>query len=106
MKEVPNLKYLDELAGNDEMFRKKFIGILKEEFPREVHQYEDNIKASCFKEASLDVHKIKHKINVLGLNGTHQLAVVHEAELRKGENFHHDEFMMALKGIESYLKTI
>lgn len=106
MKETPNLKYLDELAGGDETFRQKFIGILKEEFPDEVCQYERNIEKSNLLEASQDVHKIKHKINVLGLHEAYQLAVRHEGGLRNRENLDHKSFMLVLKEIEAYLKTI
>lgn len=106
MKETPNLKYLDELAGNDDVFRQKFIGILKEEFPQEVLQYKKNIENSFLVEASQDVHKIKHKINVLGLHEAYQLAVRHEAELRNKENLHYKGFISVLKEIEAYLKTI
>ncbi|RDY58426.1 Hpt domain-containing protein [Flagellimonas nanhaiensis] len=106
MKESPNLKYIDQLAGGDNEFREKFIGILKEEFPLESEEYQKNMEGRLFKVASENVHKIKHKINVLGLHNTYTLAVRHENELRNGEDTLHGEFMGILQDIQSYLKTI
>lgn len=106
MKETPNLKYLDNLADGDEAFRQKFIGILKEEFPMEQTDYVMAIKNSLYREASEHVHKIKHKLNVLGVHNGYTLAVQHENELRKGEYKYHKDFLSVLSGIEAYLKTI
>ncbi|MEH6680478.1 MAG: Hpt domain-containing protein [Sediminicola sp.] len=106
MTETPNLKYLDDLAQGDEGFRKKFIGILKEEFPSEKQCYLDAMENGFFREASEHVHKIKHKLNVLGVHKSYSLAVRHENELRKGGNKYHMDFLSVLSEIEAYLKTI
>ena len=106
MKETPNLDYIDRLAGGDIEFREKFISILKEEFPMETQEYQKNMEGRLFKVASENVHKIKHKINVLGLHNNYTLAVRHENELRSGEDSLHNEFTEILKDIQAYLKTI
>ncbi|BDW91323.1 histidine kinase [Flagellimonas marinaquae] len=106
MREIPNLEYVDNLAEGDMVFRQKFIGILKEEFPTEQEEYLDTIKNALFREASEHVHKIKHKLNVLGLHNAYTLAVKHEKELRDGEQSFKDEFLLILKDVEHYLKTI
>lgn len=106
MREIPNLEYVDNLAEGDMVFRQKFIGILKEEFPTEQEEYLDTIKNALFRETSEHVHKIKHKLNVLGLHNAYTLAVKHEKELRDGEQSFKDEFLSILKDVEHYLKTI
>lgn len=106
MRETPNLEYVDNLAEGDMAFRQKFIGILKEEFPTELEQYQETIKNSLFREASEHVHKIKHKLNVLGLHNAYTLAVQHEKELREEEQSLKEEFLSILKIVEHYLKTI
>jgi HPt (histidine-containing phosphotransfer) domain-containing protein len=106
MIETPNLEYLDNLADGDTAFRQKFIGILKEEFPIEQEEYLDTMKNVLFREASEHVHKIKHKLNVLGLHNAYTLAVQHENELRNGEQSLKEEFLSILKVVEHYLKTI
>ncbi|MDC6366959.1 MULTISPECIES: Hpt domain-containing protein [Flavobacteriaceae] len=100
------MKYLDGIAGGDLEFRQKFISILKQEFPEEQSEYLKNIEEGLLRAASENVHKIKHKINVLGLHNTYTLAVQHENELRNGEDTLHLEFLNALQEIATYLKTI
>ena len=106
MQEVPNLKYVDKLAGDDIRFRQKFIDILKKEFPAEQEEYKNNIVNMNYIEASENVHKIKHKLNILGLDESHSLAVRYEFELRNGANSLEKQFQGILKKVENYLKTI
>lgn len=106
MIETPNLEYVDNLAEGDMAFRQKFIGILKEEFPTEQDAYLDTIENALFREASEHVHKIKHKLNVLGLHNAYTLAVQHENELRNGEQSLKEEFLSVLKVVGHYLKSI
>lgn len=106
MTEEANLDYIDNLAGGDEGFRQKFIGILKDEFPGEKALYEKSIAEESYRMAYETVHKVKHKINVLGMEQSHGLAVRHEAELREGLCNLSGEFQEVLNYIASYLKTI
>ncbi|WP_394972399.1 Hpt domain-containing protein [uncultured Croceitalea sp.] len=106
MSEAPNLKYLDKLAGDDIEFRQKFIDILKEEFPDEQEEYNNNVGNMNYREASENVHKIKHKLNILGLDESHSLAVRYEFELRNGANSLAEQFQAILKNVENYLNTI
>ena len=106
MKDTPNLKYVEGLAQGDEDFRQKFIGILKEEFPMEKKEYLVAMDSSSFREASEHVHKIKHKLNVLGIHNGYTLAVQHENELRNGEYSFKQDFLNILQDVEHYLKTI
>ncbi|WP_228237826.1 Hpt domain-containing protein [Allomuricauda sp. M10] len=106
MKETPNLKYLDDLAEGDEVFRQKFIAILKVEFPMEREEYQQSISGKLYREASEHVHKIKHKLNVLGLHNAYTLAVQYENQLRKGDNLLEKEFLSVMDKVEAYLKTI
>ena len=106
MKEKANLNYIDEIAGDDREFRSKFITILQEEFPIEKDEYQSNLNRKEYQKASENVHKIKHKINVLGLHQAHTLAVRHESELRNKTNTLSKEFGAVLDYIEAYLKTI
>lgn len=106
MSEEPNLEYVDKLAGEDKAFRQKFITILKNEFPRERQEYEANLEDRNYPEAAENVHKLKHKFNVLGLYQSHALAVRYEAELRECNHSLHTEFLTILDRVETYLKTI
>ncbi|MDO1514140.1 Hpt domain-containing protein [Maribacter confluentis] len=106
MIERPNLKYVDELAGDDIAFRNQFIEIIKDEFPIEKKEYLDHIAQNKLKETAEMVHKLKHKFNILGMEKSYQLAVDYEKELLMGKTNSEPKFMTVLDTIESYIKTI
>lgn len=104
--EQPNLTYIEKLAGNDEVFKNKFIAILKDEFPIEKEEYYNSLNASKTNETALIVHKLKHKLNILGLEEAYGLSVIYEEELKKGDTSLAPKFTSILDTIESYLNTI
>lgn len=104
--ETPNLNYVNELSGDDVTFKNKFISILKVEFPVEKAHYLDIIKNRKYKATAEIVHKLKHKLNILGLQESYRLAVIFEEELRLDNNRLKDDFLKILNTIENYLKTI
>lgn len=104
--EYPNLDYIKKLAGDDVSFENKFISILKDEFPTEKSEYSSVLKAGKTDETALIVHKLKHKLNILGLENAYRLAVTYEEDLKKGDTKLKDQFSTILETIESYLKTL
>ena len=70
--EKPNLSYINELSGGDEAFKNKLITIIKKEFPEEKEVYFKNFKAKNFKASAENVHKLKHKISILGLEKSYK----------------------------------
>jgi HPt (histidine-containing phosphotransfer) domain-containing protein len=104
--EKPNLSYIRQLAGDDKSFEDKFITILKDEFPGEKENYLLALKDNRLKHTALIVHKLKHKLNILGLEEGYQIAVKYEEELHNGETSLSKSFLSILETIETYLKTI
>ena len=101
--EQPNLKYIDELAGNNAEFRAKLIEILKRELPFEIRQYEEAInKNDCLHAAEL-VHKLKHKISFLGLEKSYYLAVNYEDNLIDGTVTLQAEFEGILETMQEFV---
>lgn len=90
--EKPNLNYIDDLSENDTEFRNKIILILKTELPQEITTYNSLIKNNDLINASLSVHKLKHKISILGLEKSYYLAEEFEKNLRKHNADLHYEF--------------
>lgn len=82
MQETPNLIYIKSLSDGDVEFEQKLIGIIQRELPEEIKVYEQNLKDENFMDASLNVHKIKHKISILGLTESYAIAENYEAQLR------------------------
>jgi len=65
--EEPNLSYIKNIAEDDLDFEKILLMVLKEEFYEEQASYRNNFSDNNLKETSLIVHKLKHKIGLLGL---------------------------------------
>ncbi len=106
MTETPNLNYIKELSGTDIEFEKKFITIIKQEFPEELQTYCHHIEQNQWDMAAEIVHKLKHKFNILGMEQAYGVAVVYEENLRKGDTALDKDFRKILNNITKYLRTI
>ncbi|PKB15913.1 Hpt domain-containing protein [Flavobacterium sp. 5] len=80
--EKPNLNYINNLSGNDDAFRGKIINTLKKELPKEVKEYYDQIEKGYFTEAAQIIHKIKHKIGIMGMEKSYYLTEEFERNLK------------------------
>ncbi|MBT8266821.1 MAG: Hpt domain-containing protein [Bacteroidia bacterium] len=106
MKETPNLNYIQKLSGGDKSFHDKLLGIIKMEFPQEVEVYQMNLRLKKFELAADNVHKLKHKISILGLEESYQIAEDYENGLREQELVLEQEFGNILLNISEFLNTI
>ena len=104
--EQPNLSYIHSMSGGDKAFEQKLIGIIKGEFPEEKKVYFDNIAAQNYKLTADNVHKLKHKISILGLEKGYETAVAFENNLLEGHTKLQDEFESILKTITNYLQEL
>jgi HPt (histidine-containing phosphotransfer) domain-containing protein len=101
--EIPNLNYIKELSGGDIAFEESIINILKIEFPEELKLFEDNFKNKNYEESANNVHKIKHKVSILGLKNGLEVASAFENDLRKGKIELYPSFIKILNKIDVYL---
>ncbi|MDO5981076.1 Hpt domain-containing protein [Flavivirga spongiicola] len=106
MIEQPNLSYINTLSGGDEAFKEKLITIIKREFPDEKEVYFKNIEAKNFKESAENVHKLKHKISILGLEKSYAIAADFENNLKDHSVVGKAEFDTILQLITDFLETI
>jgi len=104
--EAPNLSYINSLSGNDEAFKTRLIDIIKIELPKEIQNYVNNIAAGNFKEAAANVHKLKHKISILGLEESYKVAESYEDSLLEQSRAEQVEFENILKIMTSFITTI
>jgi hypothetical protein len=104
--EKPNVIYIEELSEGDMEFKKKIISIIKKEFPLEVLEYRNSMKNNNFLNASEKVHKLKHKISILGLEKGYELATNFEKELKNKMYSKQVSFEGILSKISTYLNTI
>ncbi len=104
--EQPNLNYIKELSGGDIEFEEKMISILRKELPEEILVYKKAIKNEDFKESAEIVHKIKHKISILGLEKSYEFAVSHEKELLEEQKEGNDKFIELLTRMSNFLDKL
>jgi hypothetical protein len=104
--EKPNLSYIQSMSGGDKAFEKKLINIIKTEFPLEKEEYFNNYNAKNFKLTADNVHKLKHKISILGLEKSYEIAVAFENNLLEGETALNQEFESILMSITNYLQQL
>lgn len=104
--EQPNLSYIHQLSAGNITFKEKLIAVIKEEFPSEKAVYLTNIQAKNYKEAAENVHKIKHKISILGLEKSYEVARAFENNLKEEDPSLKEDFENILHVISDYLITL
>ncbi len=104
--EQPNQTYIDQLSAGNKTFKEKLIAVIKEEFPDEKAVYLNNIQTKNYKEAAENVHKIKHKISILGLEKSYEVARAFENNLKEGNTDLQEDFENILHVISEYLLTM
>ncbi len=104
--EEPNLKYIQELALGDEGFKQKLINIIKVELPVEIDAYTMNMKNGHFMKAAENVHKLKHKISILGLEKSYYLATGFEEDLKIESLEKRGEFEIILSQMTKFVNIL
>ena len=104
--EQPNLEYINQLARGDESIKNELINVIKTEFPEEKKDYYDSLENKEFKKIEENVHKLKHKISILGLEKSYEIANVFEHNLRELSLEKQQDFENILKAISDYIETI
>lgn len=104
--ETPNLSYIKKLSGGDVAFENQMIAIIKEEFYEERKVYLNNLESKNFEETAENVHKLKHKISILGLENSYSVAVDYENNLRDNDAQLSEAFEAILTKMESFINTL
>lgn len=106
IKEIPNLTYINKLARGDISIKKELIDVIKNEFPKEKKDYYISLKNKEFKKIEQNVHKLKHKISILGLEKSYEDAGAFEKNLLDGNNKLQNKFESTLTNITNYLNQL
>ncbi|AUC20994.1 hypothetical protein BTO15_02170 [Polaribacter sejongensis] len=103
--EEPNLNYIKDLSGGDKEFEESILIVLKNEFPEECLLFNKYYNNKEYSEAADKVHKIKHKISILGLKKGTELASKFEKDLKNNDTKLYTDFINVLNKIHVYLKV-
>tara|TARA_B100000809_G_scaffold169704_1_gene167081 strand:- start:30150 stop:30473 length:324 start_codon:yes stop_codon:yes gene_type:complete len=106
MMETPNLNYIKNLSGGDLEFEKKIIDIIKKELPEEIKIYKTFVLEEKYKDIAEIVHKLKHKISILGLEKSYELAVAFEKNLLKREMLLKDDFEKIFTNMTNFINQL
>ena len=106
MTEQPNISYIEKLADGDLSFQVELLRIVKEELPIEKKIFMKHFKDKDWNKCAEDVHKLKHKINLMGLTKGYALAASFEDELRLNRSTNFTSFILILEKIETFLKDL
>ncbi|MFE3872699.1 Hpt domain-containing protein [Flavobacterium sp. ZS1P70] len=104
--EQPNLTYIDELSGDNLEFKTKLIGILKKELPNEIKGYSEEMENTNFSKAAQSVHKLKHKISILGLEKSYYIAEEYEVNLKNNSTNLNADFENILKIMQDFVNRL
>lgn len=101
--ETPNLNYINELSGDNEEFKIKIISILKRELPVEVQVYQEEMEKANYILAAQAVHKLKHKVSILGLEKSYYIASDYEDNLNGNSVALKNDFETMLKAMQEFV---
>lgn len=104
--EQPNLSYINDLAGDDDAFREKLVSTIKNELPTEIAVYFEAFESKDFKAAAAHVHKLKHKISILGLEKSYYLAEQYEDHLKNNITEGAEDFAAILHSMQSFVTAL
>ena len=104
--EQPNLKYIQSLSQGDKAFENRIIKIIKLEFQTDKKVYFSNISNKNYERAAANVHKLKNKISILGLNKGYKLAEKFENNLRNNNLSLKEDFQNIIQNMSNYLNEI
>ena len=103
--EYPNLSYVIALVGTiDFDFVQKFVAILEQEFTYDLGRYLFHIRQNEPKAAAEFVHKLRYKIEVLGMVRAYEFAERHKERLYEGDTSLDEGFKKILKKVDTFLK--
>jgi hypothetical protein len=104
--EEPNIEYILKLSGGEESVRRRLITVLQYELPIEIEGYYTNIKSNQWQQAAFHVHKIKHKIAILGLEENYAMAEIYENQLAENRRDLQIEFEKTLTLMLNFVNSL
>lgn len=104
--EQPNLKYINELSGENLEFKIKIISVLKKELAEEISVYASEFKNGNYLLAAQSVHKLKHKISILSLKKGYYIAEEYENNLKSNSTKLDVDFINILKNMQEFVNRL
>jgi HPt (histidine-containing phosphotransfer) domain-containing protein len=104
--EKPNSNYINQLSGDNLEFKSKMIAILKRELPEEIAIYQSQLQNNDLLETAQCVHKLKHKISILGLEKSYYIATKYEENLKNKNTALQSDFEAILDVMQQFVTEL
>jgi hypothetical protein len=104
--EQANLNYINDLSGDSLDFKAKLISIIKIELPDEIGVYFGYKAKGDFARMAESVHKLKHKISILGLEKSYYIAEDYENNLKKNSTDLRSNFESILEYMQEFVNLL
>jgi len=104
--EQPNFSYINKLSKGDKSFEQEVINILKEELSGEIELYFKYVKLGDLKKTKENVHRIKHKMGILGLEKSYEITNDFENQLVEGDFANKKYFESMLPKMTNFLNKL
>ncbi|WP_143519885.1 Hpt domain-containing protein [Reichenbachiella sp. 5M10] len=92
------------MSRGNKTFEDALLTVVRQELPEEILVFEECIAHLRWMDAAECVHKIKHKISLLGMEEAFLRAEEYENQLKKGESFGEVEFRKLLDSMKTFLE--
>ena len=104
--EQPNFSEIDKIANGDKAIEQKIIDVILKEFPVEKEMYFEYLDQKNNERIAAYVHKLKHKISILGLIKGYEVATTYEENLKIDCYDYQEDFEQVLAVITTYLSKL
>ena len=104
MKELPNLDYITQLSKGNTLFVQNLVDIIKKELPGEIETYQLHLNEGDFNQSAWYVHKISHKIRILGLESAYKMAEEYRMGLLRKSLKLKSDFEGILSAMSSFIE--
>lgn len=104
--EKPNEIYINQLSGDNSDFRASIISILKKELPEEIATYKKKLGEKNLQQTAACVHKLKHKISILGMEKSYYIAEEYEKKLLNQSIELQNEFENILNTMQEFVDQL
>lgn len=104
--EQPNIEYFIKLSNNNAAFKQKLIEVVKQELPEEIAVYYNCMTLKDWDKAAESVHKLKHKIGVLGMEKGYYTAEAYENNLKEGSTALQSAFEETITTINEFINLL
>ncbi len=104
--EVPNTRYVIDIAEADLDFERQFIAQIKDEFKGYLGKYLHHIKIGEPRAAAAYVYDIQYVLSILSMPSAMEFAEFYEERLHVGDMDLDDDFKKILKTVNEFLKTV